>query len=381
MIMNNVVLVSCTEIGLFCIAILLVTLNSLLKSPYNRTEQYLFVRVIVFIIAYTLLNICKIIFLHVNFHSRILHLQILSVLYYPAVMALAVTWFIYGEYNLNLHLFHRRKLNKFFFYPTLAALALSVASLWTGWIVRVEGNSIIRGQLFYIFIAIPMLLNVLLLFHSFSKLSSSQSTKQSEQYRTILIYSGTTIIFSILQLFVNYLPILCIGLALSVLKIFIILQSHMISLDPLTNISNRYQYEVYIADKIKKYRDSIDRIFIFLIDIDYFKKINDTYGHTEGDQALIRVANALRKASENRDAFIARYSGDEFILVFNTDDELEVLNLKVELQDTLFEISQDLPYKLMISTGISEYKMEYKNAAEFLSSAETELCKIKKRRT
>ncbi len=382
MIMNNIVLVSCLEIGIFCIAILLIILNTLVKSNYKRMEQFLSFRVIVSILVYTSLNICKVFFLNFDVSLKFSFAKsILAALYYPSIVAMSMSWFIYSEYTMNLKFFLNKKLTPFLIYPTLFSLVLSSLSLKTGWIFDFTKGGNNHGSFFWAFMSVPLLLMIIPQIQSLKKITTDHNSRQNSAILSVLLYSTIAVIFSLLQIFFNNLPILCVMLTLSVLKNYMMRLSRMVSLDPLTNISNRYQYELYISDRIKKIRNDDERLFLFLIDINCFKKINDTYGHTEGDRALITVANSLKKISEHRNAFISRYDGDEFILLFTTDDELDVLNLKVELQDVLFTMSQNLPYTLMINTGIAEYKPEYKNAAEFLSSAETELCKIKKRRS
>ena len=96
--------------------------------------------------------------------------------------------------------------------------------------------------------------------------------------------------------------------------------SSYISLDPLTQINNRNQFRRHLGNKL---RDN-GNLALIIMDIDRFKSINDTYGHLEGDEALIRVAKALKIiCSSNRSKYsISRYGGDEFVvLVYGTYDE------------------------------------------------------------
>ena len=62
-----------------------------------------------------------------------------------------------------------------------------------------------------------------------------------------------------------------------------------------------------------------------MLDINNFKKINDTYGHVEGDAALVRCSEALKKIDDEQDYFIGRYGGDEFIILVIGETDKKVL--------------------------------------------------------
>jgi diguanylate cyclase (GGDEF)-like protein len=89
----------------------------------------------------------------------------------------------------------------------------------------------------------------------------------------------------------------------------------MTIIDPLTNIYNRR----YMDGQLKKIVNSLSRsgdyLSLFLVDVDYFKKYNDTYGHDAGDNCLREIASAMSKCMERDGDFIARYGGEEFAVI------------------------------------------------------------------
>lgn len=85
---------------------------------------------------------------------------------------------------------------------------------------------------------------------------------------------------------------------------------HLAYLDGLTQVANRRCFDQYLDTKISRQSNTS----IILCDIDYFKHFNDSYGHQAGDECLIRVAQALKKATRPSD-FIARYGGEEFAVI------------------------------------------------------------------
>ena len=122
------------------------------------------------------------------------------------------------------------------------------------------------------------------------------------------------------------------GLFLSLL-IFFIMQNNfelkkmrgvfetMANIDVLTGIYNRR----YIEENLKKIINTISRaggsISFIMIDVDFFKKYNDTYGHGKGDSCLKTVTNALSQSLFREEDFIARYGGEEFVVVLPYCDE------------------------------------------------------------
>jgi len=92
-------------------------------------------------------------------------------------------------------------------------------------------------------------------------------------------------------------------------------------LDPLTGIYNRRFLEENLKSITHSLKRSIDVLSVMMIDIDYFKKYNDTYGHGEGDACLIEVAEAISKTLHRPEDFAARYGGEEFTVILPHTDE------------------------------------------------------------
>jgi len=97
---------------------------------------------------------------------------------------------------------------------------------------------------------------------------------------------------------------------------------NMTVIDQLTGIYNRR----YLSGSLKKYIKSMSRsngkLSLLLIDIDFFKSYNDTYGHDAGDSCLKTVANALAECATREQDFVARYGGEEFVAVLpNTAED------------------------------------------------------------
>lgn len=81
--------------------------------------------------------------------------------------------------------------------------------------------------------------------------------------------------------------------------------------DELTELRNRYGIKKYFASIYGEAKEKNENICVVMIDVDYFKLYNDTYGHLAGDECLRRVADIIRKSFDG-DYYVARYGGDEF---------------------------------------------------------------------
>lgn len=122
--------------------------------------------------------------------------------------------------------------------------------------------------------------------------------------------------------------------------------------DGLTNLYNRRYFENLIDDVLK---DVTKKDFAFIIiDVDKFKDINDTYGHSIGDQALVFISNALRKSFDS-DSYICRLGGDEFVvLLYNLPTQYEIRKSVVAYRlDALQQLLKNTPLDFLDNANIS----------------------------
>ncbi|WP_192021756.1 GGDEF domain-containing protein [Shewanella sp. WPAGA9] len=123
--------------------------------------------------------------------------------------------------------------------------------------------------------------------------------------------------------------------------------------DPLTDLWNRNALQKKLTAEHERWlRDKV-MYSVVLIDIDHFKQINDTHGHTAGDEVLKLTAKRLSKVTRKID-FLCRFGGEEFVLILPNTTEQQVLCVADKLQQTLAEIDfkwQGTPIQIQASIG------------------------------
>lgn len=128
--------------------------------------------------------------------------------------------------------------------------------------------------------------------------------------------------------------------------------------DELTGIPNRRSFRKYIDSAFENFIAENSMISFMMVDIDYFKQYNDTYGHSEGDRVIIAVANQIKSIVGYAMDFAARWGGEEFIYIAFDIDAEGIKNAAEKLRNKIFELK--IPHKnskihnyITVSIGVS----------------------------
>ena len=126
--------------------------------------------------------------------------------------------------------------------------------------------------------------------------------------------------------------------------------------DPLTSLYNREYMNIQLTRLISKSKRDNSNLTLLLIDIDFFKKVNDTYGHLVGDIVLKEIANILKVNIRDTDMTV-RYGGEEFIIILPDTNKISAINLANKLNKIISAIIfKELENKnITISIGVSTY--------------------------
>lgn len=143
------------------------------------------------------------------------------------------------------------------------------------------------------------------------------------------------------------------------------------STDALTGVNNRRNFFI---EATKKYENAKEDLYAVMIDIDNFKKINDTYGHSVGDEILIMIARTIDNYVSEGDVF-GRLGGEEFAIIYecSNSDNLE----KLEKLRKLVEEQKHDKINVTISLGQAKKADDEKNIDTLLSRADKALYEAK----
>ena len=151
--------------------------------------------------------------------------------------------------------------------------------------------------------------------------------------------------------------------------------------DELTGLCNRRRFFILTEQYLKVAIRTKKKPLLLFIDMDDLKGINDRYGHNEGDQALIDLANILKRTFRESD-IVARIGGDEFVVLLESPDENEeilITRLYENIRDYNSKVSQD--YKLSVSVGAAHFDPESPiSIDQFLSKADASMYAQKRER-
>jgi diguanylate cyclase (GGDEF)-like protein len=149
--------------------------------------------------------------------------------------------------------------------------------------------------------------------------------------------------------------------------------------DGLTGLFNRRYWEEQFILEFKRDQRSDSPSALIMLDIDHFKKVNDTYGHPAGDEVIKALAGIIKKATRETD-FAGRYGGEEFAIILpdtpvaNVEFVSERIRRLVEKCTVVYD---EVEINFTISIGISGFKQTYKDSTQWLDSADKALYKAK----
>lgn len=264
--------------------------------------------------------------------------------------------------------------------PAIVTMLLTLSTYWTKAVFWIDEAGVYhRSSLANIHLFVCCLYGGM----SFLHLAALAFRKENYAYRkkmtAAMTFAGTIIVFCVLQQFIPQLPLNVAGILIGVVMEYTNVSESLISLDPLTKINNKNQLFTYVHSKMKNISGNTI-FYLFIMDMDNFKKINDEFGHIEGDEAIIRVAEALKLTFSEKNAIICRYGGDEFIAAGECRNMEDIELLKENFEVTLQGLNRHAgnKYELNASIGTAIWNPAIKTIPDFIKIADQDLYRMKK---
>lgn len=151
--------------------------------------------------------------------------------------------------------------------------------------------------------------------------------------------------------------------------------------DGLTDLYNHRYFQEKLRENMRKADKEKSWFSIVLIDIDFFKKFNDTYGHQAGDEVLRQVGQVLKKSVKPEDV-VARYGGEEMVIILanaNTENAVTIADrICKTIAHKKFTLAEGLIVNVTISLGVATYQLHGKTSTELIEFADKGLYRAKK---
>jgi diguanylate cyclase (GGDEF)-like protein len=146
--------------------------------------------------------------------------------------------------------------------------------------------------------------------------------------------------------------------------------------DGLTGLYNRRRLMETLSDEARRSQRLKHTFAVLMVDVDHFKKYNDSFGHQAGDTVLTKVAGLLREATREVD-FVARYGGEEFLILLPETGMGEALDIAERIRTRI--AAEVFPGRHMtVSIGVSEFPLHGENADQVVGAADEALYEAKR---
>jgi len=310
-----------------------------------------------------------------TYHYFVNHLgNFLLFLFSPVIPSL---WLIY----VHCYIFPAKRISRFIstslIIVNVTNVVMTIGTQFNGWFYTIDPvNHYSRGPLY----PVSPAMTIFLLLAATGYIFFYRSRIERSHYIPFLLFPATPFAGLILQCLIYGYPFTLMGMVCSVLMITFFAQSIETNVDYLSGAYNRKRLESYLRKKIT----SSGRNHTFsaiMADVNGLKQINDTFGHTIGDEALVTISSLIRSLLRSND-FVARYGGDEFCIVLDTANEemLKTVVDKINRQLANYNEMSLKPYQLGLSMGYAVYDPDSNmSAKEFYNTIDAMMYEDKKR--
>lgn len=369
------------EANIVSIVIFTLLLLRELGSIGRQSKQVVFINIIFAHIMYFLSDICWALIL--GHYLPPIPWLVAAANIINAIVLSCITgfWFVYAELSQGEAYIQRLRMRLLVLTPVLvtSVLILVLFIFFPGTVIT-EGINL-TPTYYIVFLSVPVIYIIVSTVRSVIRAFRKENFAVRSLYLTSAAYPFGIAVIGVIQTLWLKIPMFCFGCSIMMLYVYISSLNDQVSLDELTKLNNRTQLKKYIANDIQKQNPGkIDR-YVLMIDLNKFKHINDHYGHVEGDHAIKRAADALMMscAGSPMKTFIARYGGDEFIVIVKTESEDQIKKLCSNIKETLIRLNTEsgAAYELTASIGYAGYSADISNFQKALGEADEALYREK----
>ncbi|MGN1407085.1 bifunctional diguanylate cyclase/phosphodiesterase [Lactobacillus sp.] len=317
---------------LVSIAFLALLLASSTKIKHYSSQQRWFNASLLSQIIYLAGDSINILFFHrISWTSSFLP-RLMNSYLSVSMNALSFTTFMFIAAKMELPLVNNKKTVRLVSLPAVALSIFDVlAALFAPQIIfTTTGAQNLTSFYSIVFISMPALYSGTALILTFSQAYINRHNRISHYYLTLTAYPLLMTSCGAIELFISQrAPIFAYSVTFYFAFIYLYQLNSTIedaTIDSLTGLRNRENLKDYL-DSIWR-ADAGDQYYLFMIDMNGLKSVNDVYGHVEGDNAIKAIGKAMDDVLEvGNDGIVCRYGGDEFIAIIKVDSDQEAAKL------------------------------------------------------
>jgi len=275
-----------------------------------------------------------------------------NILLYILAPAAPLIWALYANYQINKDEGRLKKAARVLIVFFIANALVAMTSPLTGWFFSVSENNIYqRGAMFLLHVVFCYAI----LAGTFIYIMTNKTKLEKRYFYALLLFFLPATVGIIIQVLFYGVSYNWVGMMLSVMIVYFYVQNHGLNTDYLTGAYNRRLLDEYTKARIRNSTEN-SSFSAILLDLDGFKKINDTFGHNTGDEALKDAVKIIRQSLREND-FLARVGGDEFIVILNIDcpKVLERTIMRIKHNVLIFNQESAKPYRISFSIGSCTY--------------------------
>jgi len=284
-------------------------------------------------------------------HAHAVGLAVES-LYYVFMLLIPYFWALFVETSLSTDLMAARRRLIIAAVPVVLLIAFIPFNVRLGWVFTIDAENVYHREWgFIVYTAVTYGILIYASIRSLIKARDSSWVEDRKHCYTMAFFMVLPSVGGVIQAFFYGLSLNWILASVSILLVYIEAQNRQISTDPLTGLNNRRELSKFLLRETREApREGV--LAVLMMDVDNFKQVNDTYGHFYGDGVLLTVAKTLKSSCKNTDAFLGRYGGDEFCVVYPSADSSAVDRLIETIRSGLKSWNEGHPNECPISLSI-----------------------------
>ena len=367
------------EIYLICVALSGLILFWMWKSAYDSVQEIWMNRTILSLLVSNAANFLFVLICGnapLDTPALVLGYAVKTV-YFISLVSLVGCWYVYADIVLkNRYDFDGKKGMRLLLIFG-AACVIPLVNLFYHRMFQVDGSGDYRQHyLFYVEVLFLFLISSSKAVGLYREFRSERNRDRQELFLIIAVFPLLLVAPAIVGVILGAgVPVQSVLVTIEMLGLYELTTRQQVSVDVLTQVNNRVRLMQYLDDKLVNH---FENLYLMLLDLDRFKEINDTFGHVEGDEALRQLSSALKRACANvlPRPFIARYGGDEFVIIvegarFSADEVLKGIDVQLEAIN-----QKNTKYAINVSIGCVKWQHPM-TAQEFIDAADTEMYKVK----